>query len=102
VENRRDVAGEIREEHRTKIERGEILPGMETAVREQREAAATEQGRQLTEKANRPPESIEETAGNMDGGVALFRGKGPQGKLYSGVHPRVLVEGAASAATRLG
>jgi hypothetical protein len=92
--NRRDVAGEIREEHRTKIERGEILPGMETAVREQREAAATEQGRQLTDRANRPPESIEETAGNIERESPLFRGKGPQGELYSGVHPRALVEGA--------
>ncbi|MBZ5701019.1 MAG: hypothetical protein LAN84_04160 [Acidobacteriia bacterium] len=90
----RDVAGEIREEHRAKLERGEILPGMEAAVREQREAAATEQGRQLTEEINRPPESIEETAGKIERESPLFRGKGPQGELYSGIHPRAMVEGA--------
>jgi hypothetical protein len=91
---RRDVAGEVREEHRTRLERGEILPGMETAVREQSEAAAAEQGRQLSEQANRPPESIEEKAGRMERESPLFRGKGPQGELYSGVNPRALVEGA--------
>lgn len=91
---RGDEASRIREEHRTKLERGEILPGMETAVREQREAAEAEQGRQLTERANRPPESIEESAGNMERESPLFRGKGPQGELYSGVHPRALTEGA--------
>jgi hypothetical protein len=90
---RRDVAGEIREQHRTKLERGEILPGMETAVREQDEAAAAEQGRQLTEQANRPPESIEETAGRIERESPLFRGKGQQGELYSGLHPRALVQG---------
>lgn len=91
---RGDEASRIREEHRTKLERGEILPGMETAVREQREAAAAEQGRQLTERANRPPESIEETAGKMERESPLFRGNGPQGELYSGLHPRALVGGA--------
>jgi hypothetical protein len=71
-----------------------VLPGMGAAVREQREAAATEQGRQLTEQANRPPESIEDSAGRMERESPLFRGKGPQGELYSGFHPRALVEGA--------
>ena len=67
---------------------------MEIAVREQHEAAATEQGRQLTERANRPPESIEEKAGTMERESPLFRGKGPQGELYSGIHPKALIEGA--------
>ena len=96
--NRRDLTGEIREEHRAKLEqagrREGVLPGMESAVREQREAAAREQGRQLTEHASRPPESIEEKAGKMERESPLFRGKGPQGELYSGPNPKALIEGA--------
>jgi hypothetical protein len=133
---RRDAAGEIREEHRTKLERGEVheparppegyfplsedeldslstqlgrpatqadahllrraydfkkareegvLPGMEGAVREQREAAGREQGRQLTERANRPPESIEERAGTMERESPLFRGTeaSPQNEMFA-------------------
>lgn len=91
---RGDEASRIREEHRSKLERGEILPGMETAVREQREAAATEQGRRLTEEFNRPPESIEEQAGRIERESPLFRGKGPQGELYSGLHPKTIIESA--------
>lgn len=84
---RRDVAGEIREEHRTKLERGEAqptLPGMETAVREQREAAGREQGNKLTEEFNRPPESIEATAGRMERESPLFRGTAasPQTEIF--------------------
>jgi len=43
---------------------------------------------------HRPPESIEETAGNIERESPLFRGQGPQGELYSGIHPRVLIEGS--------
>jgi len=67
---------------------------MAAAVEEQRQAAAGEQGRQLTEEINRPPESIEEQAGRMERESPLFRGKGPQGELYSGLHPRALMQGA--------
>lgn len=61
-----------------------VLPGLESAVREQREAAATEQGRKLSEEANRPPESIEATAGTMERKSPLFRGTeaSPQNELF--------------------
>jgi hypothetical protein len=83
-----------------------VLPGMGTAVREQREAAGREQGRQLTEQANRPPESIEARAGTMEREAPLFRGTeaSPQkelfspgektGELSSGPNPKALIEGA--------
>jgi hypothetical protein len=95
--NRRDEVGEIREEHRSKLERQGregVLPGMEGALEEQRQAAQREQGRQLTEEINRPPTSIEERAGHMERESPLFRGKGPQAELYSGIHPKAVAEGA--------
>jgi hypothetical protein len=123
--NRRDVTGEIREAHRANLEQPAreegILPGMESAVRQQREAAEREQGRQLTEQANRPPESIEGRAGTMERESPLFRGTeaSPQkeifaprvqatrtpeheyedagkkgGELASGPNPKALIEGA--------
>lgn len=87
--NRRDVAGEIREAHRATLEQPHreegVLPGMEGAVREQREAAEREQGRQLTERANRPPESIEGRAGTMERESPLFRGTeaSPQNEMFA-------------------
>ena len=53
---------------------GPILPGMEGAVAEQSRAAGVEQGKRLTEEANRPPESIESAAGEMETKSPLFRG----------------------------
>jgi hypothetical protein len=76
------------------VEEQNALPGMENAVEEQRQAAAREQGRQLAEEANHPGASIEEQAGRMERESPLFRGHGPQGELYSGVHPKALIEGA--------
>jgi len=62
-----------------------VLPGMETAVREQREAASEEQGRQLTERVNRPPESVEQSAGRMERESPLFRGTpaSPQSEMFA-------------------
>jgi hypothetical protein len=60
------------------------LPGMAGAVEEQRQAAGREQGRRLTEQVNRPPESIEETAGRMERESPLFRGTeaSPQREIF--------------------
>lgn len=61
-----------------------VLPGLGSAVEEQRRAAATEQGRKLSEEANRPPESIESAAGAMERESPLFRGTeaSPQNELF--------------------
>jgi hypothetical protein len=70
------------------------LPGMEQDVEEQRAGAARVQGERLGEEANRPLGNIDQAAGEMERSSPLFRGKGPQGELYSGVHPKALIEGA--------
>jgi GGDEF domain-containing protein/uncharacterized protein (UPF0147 family) len=63
-----------------------VLPGMERAVSEQREAAGREQGRKLTEEVRRPPESIEAKAGTMERESPLFRGTpaSPQREIFRG------------------
>ncbi|MFY9531447.1 MAG: hypothetical protein WBC04_12380 [Candidatus Acidiferrales bacterium] len=62
-----------------------VLPGLGAAVREQRAAAAAEQGRQLGKEFNRPPESIERAAGEMETKSPLFRGTeaSPQKEMFS-------------------
>ncbi len=49
------------------------LPGMESAVAEQKKAAGEFQGEKLTQEINKPPASIEETAGKMERESPLFR-----------------------------
>jgi hypothetical protein len=63
-----------------------ILPGMNDAVVQQRIAAGVEQGRQLTEKLNATPRSIEAAAGEMETKSPLFRGTdaSPQNEMFSG------------------
>jgi hypothetical protein len=51
-----------------------VFPGFESAVAEQRRGAAERQGEKLTEQINRPPESIEAAAGEMETKSPLFRG----------------------------
>ena len=65
-------------------EREGVLPGFGPALEEQRRAAGIEQGRRLTEEANRPPESIEGTAGEMERKSPLFRGTeaSPQREIF--------------------
>ena len=61
------------------------LPGMETAVREQKAAAETKGGEDLTEELARPLGSIEERAGEMERKSPLFRDTeaSPQRGLFS-------------------
>lgn len=61
-----------------------VLPGMQDAVAQQRIAVGVEQGRQLTEKLNQPPKSIEAAAGEMERLSPLFRGTeaSPQDELF--------------------
>lgn len=60
------------------------LPGMETAVREQAEAAAAHKGGELTKEFARPLSSIEEKAGQMETKSPLFRGTeaSPQKEMF--------------------
>jgi hypothetical protein len=80
-----------------------VFPGLESAVAEQRRGAAQRQGEKLTEQINRPPESIEAAAGEMETKSPLFRGTeaSPQSELFgkasrqsAGVDPTMLREGA--------
>ena len=59
---------------------------MERAVREQAEGAARVQGERLTEQINRPAESIEAAAGEMERRSPLFRGTeaSPQKEIFEG------------------
>jgi hypothetical protein len=61
------------------------LPGMESAVAEQRDAAAEESGRQLSDQMRAPAPSIEKTAGEMERNSPLFAETeaNPQGGLFS-------------------
>jgi hypothetical protein len=60
------------------------LPGMDSAVEEQRTGAARVRGERLGEEANRPLGSIEETAGRMERESPLFRDSeaNPQSDLF--------------------
>lgn len=60
------------------------LPGMSGHIREQQAAAGTEQARKLTEHMNRPAESIEGKAGEMESRSPLFRGTAasPQNEMF--------------------
>ncbi len=60
------------------------LPGLESAVREQREAAGRETARQLSEEISRPSESVEAAAGEMERTSPLFRGTeaSPQREMF--------------------
>lgn len=51
-----------------------ILPGMESALDQERQGVAARQGQQLTEQLNRPPENVEGAAGQMERLSPLFRG----------------------------
>ena len=64
------------------MENTTILPGLEKVVAEEKSAVERERGRQLTELFNRPPESIERQAGEMETKSPLFRGKGPQSEMF--------------------
>ena len=61
-----------------------VLPGLEQAVQQEHAAAGREQGRKLTDEINRPPESIEAPAGEMERGSPLFRGTAasPQNEMF--------------------
>ena len=61
-----------------------ILPGLEQAVSDERTAAGREQARKLIDEINRPPESIEAAAGEMERGSPLFRGTeaSPQNEMF--------------------
>jgi hypothetical protein len=61
-----------------------VLPGFEQTVAEEREATERETARQLTEQANRPPQSIESAAGEMERTSPLFRGTeaSPQREIF--------------------
>ena len=62
----------------------DTLPGLEDAVREQKRAAITEQGRRLGEEAAQPLGNIEERAGTMERESPLFRGTeaSPQNEMF--------------------
>jgi hypothetical protein len=66
-----------------------ILPGFEQAVTEQKRAAGQRQAEDLTEQINRPPESIESAAGEMERSSPLFRGTeaSPQSELFKPATP---------------
>jgi hypothetical protein len=68
------LAAEERAAEPAQPEEEGVLPGMAPALREQREAAGRYQGERLTEELNRPPESVEEAAGQMERKSPLFRG----------------------------
>jgi hypothetical protein len=92
--NRRDVAGEIREEHRAKLEKGAgILPGMEGDVAKQAEGAAKVKGEELTAEMNKP-RNVEEAAGRMETLSPLFRGTAasPQGELLKPMEKPTITE----------
>lgn len=59
------------------------FPGMKRAVEEQQAAAESYEAERLRQEMEKPPESIEEAAGAIERESPLFRGKGPQGTLYS-------------------
>jgi hypothetical protein len=63
-----------------------VLPGMAPALAEQREAVGRRQGERLTEELNRPLESVEAAAGEMERKAPLFRGTeaSPQRELLTG------------------
>jgi hypothetical protein len=101
---RRDVAGEIREEHRTKLERGEkqpALPGMTRHVAAQKEGAARVQSEQLTAQAN-APRNIERAAGELETKSPVFRGTAasPQAEIFGQGTPEE--RGYADAGKKLG
>jgi hypothetical protein len=89
-----EPAETARNSQRTESLEQNALPGFESAIEEQNAGAERVRGEQLTAEANRPLGDIESAAGEMERNSPLFRGKGPQGELYSGVHPKALVEGA--------
>lgn len=61
-----------------------VFPGMGDYVRAQQESAAQVRGQKLTEQFNRPPESIESAAGEMERSSPLFRGTAasPQSEMF--------------------
>jgi hypothetical protein len=65
------------------LEQG-ALPGLETAIEEQKRGAARVQGEHLSEEANRPLGSIEQSAGEMERTSPLFRDTeaNPQSDLF--------------------
>jgi hypothetical protein len=74
------------------------LPGLESAVQENKQSAAVELGRKLTEQTNRPAESFNAAAGEMESKSPLFRGSAasPQNEMFSpfGSNPQSIVESA--------
>jgi len=61
------------------------LPGMEHIPAERAQAAAEEQGRQMTEQMTEPPRSVESAAGEMERNSPLFRGSeaSPQNEMFA-------------------
>ncbi|HEV2386774.1 MAG TPA: hypothetical protein VGS20_05905 [Candidatus Acidoferrales bacterium] len=81
------VGGETRGEPTPRpVEPAEaILPGMESALEQERQAAAARQGQQLTEQLNLPAENVEAAAGQMERLSPLFRGTAasPQREIFA-------------------
>ncbi len=63
-----------------------ILPGLEQAVPDERTAAGREQARKLIDEINRPPESIEAAAGEMERGSPLSAAPKPPHKTRCSRH----------------
>jgi hypothetical protein len=62
-----------------------VFPGMETAVKEQDEAAARARAEEMTNELNRPKGDIERAAGEMESKSPLFRGTAasPQNEMFT-------------------
>lgn len=62
----------------------QALPGLESAIKEQKTAAETVRGEKLTEEAKRPLGNIDQAAGEMESKSPLFRGTGasPQKEIF--------------------
>ncbi len=86
-----ETAGPADRTHRAE----NVLPGLEDTVAEQQSAASRYQAEQLTEQLNRPAESIEPAAGEMERKSPLFRGTeaSPQREMFSKGRPRAEDEG---------
>lgn len=78
--------GASEEEKPQPVELGpqKTIPGLESAVAENKKQAAVELGRKLTDKINEPAKSIESAAGEMETLSPLFRGSAasPQNEMF--------------------
>src|SRR5579859_6824229 len=95
---RRDVAGEIREEHRTKLERGSNKTASEETPHKRVWSEGYDAAERGAKRADNPhPQGSTEHAGWEAGFADASTPTGPNAnaaEFYSGIHPRALVEGA--------